>query len=215
MKNISISLFINIIFIVSFIAISSTFVVFIKLDKERFEANRSLRYELIADAFLSGFQFMPNDYQLAKLYSHFDVLPVTDKNRKIDIITNSTTDLIKKSPFGRVRLFSQGAEHYIYVQEIGYNILLKDMKPKPYSSKIALAIFGTRGLRHYRRLAAEAEALAAQNQTLAEENQKLAQEVERLKNDRVYIEKVARDQLGHVRPDETVFLVPARDVSEK
>lgn len=141
MKNISISLFINTIFIIAFIAICSTFVIFIKFDKERYEISQKLRYELIADAFLSGFQFFPNDRQLSKLYGHFNVAPIQDEAKKIHIITNSSTDLIKQTPFGRVRLFSLNNEHYIYVQEIGYNILLKDTKPKPYSSKIALIIF--------------------------------------------------------------------------
>lgn len=141
MKNISISLFINTIFIIAFIAICSTFVIFIKFDKERYEISQKLRYELIADAFLSGFQFFPNDRQLSKLYGHFNVMPIQDEAKKIYIITNSSTDLIKQTPFGRVRLFSLNNEHYIYVQEIGYNILLKDTKPKPYSSKIALIIF--------------------------------------------------------------------------
>jgi cell division protein FtsB len=63
-------------------------------------------------------------------------------------------------------------------------------------------------LRHYRRLNAEAEALAVQNRALAEENQRLADEIERLKNDEAYLEKVARDQLGHVKPGDTVYLVP-------
>jgi len=80
---------------------------------------------------------------------------------------------------------------------------------------IALGVFGATGLRHYRRLAAEAEALGAQNQRLTEENQRLAEEVRRLKGDRSYIEKVARDELGHVRPGETTYLVPASNAAKQ
>lgn len=75
---------------------------------------------------------------------------------------------------------------------------------------IAVAVFSTTGLRHYRRLAAEAEALSAQNATLVKENTQLAEEVRRLKKDTAYIEKVARDELGHVHPGETTFLVPSQ-----
>ncbi len=73
---------------------------------------------------------------------------------------------------------------------------------------VGLALFGVTGLRHYRRLSAEAETLAAQNRALVEENRRLSEEVRRLEHDEAYIEKVARDQLGHVRPGETVYLVP-------
>lgn len=76
---------------------------------------------------------------------------------------------------------------------------------------IAAALFGGSGLRHYRRLTAEAETLAAQNRQLGEENERLREEIRRLKDDQAYLEKVARDQLGHVRPGETVYLVPPGD----
>jgi cell division protein FtsB len=80
---------------------------------------------------------------------------------------------------------------------------------------VGLAVFGATGLRHYRRLTAEAEALVAQNRVLSEENRRLTEEVKRLKHDADYLEKVARDQLGHVKPGETVFLVPTRDASQQ
>lgn len=76
---------------------------------------------------------------------------------------------------------------------------------------VAFALFGAAGLRHYRRLSAEAKTLAEQNHALTEENRRLAEEIERLKHDRAYLEKVARDQLGHVRPGDTVYLVPPGD----
>ncbi|MBN2359792.1 MAG: septum formation initiator family protein [Deltaproteobacteria bacterium] len=80
---------------------------------------------------------------------------------------------------------------------------------------VGLAVFGATGFRHYRRLSAEAEALLAQNRQLSEENRRLGEEIERLKRDPAYLEKVARDQIGHVKPGETVFLVPTRDASHK
>ena len=74
---------------------------------------------------------------------------------------------------------------------------------------LGLAIFGATGLRKFRRLEAEAESLAAQNRSLLEENRRLGEEVHRLKTDEAYLEKVARDELGHHKPGETVFLVPS------
>lgn len=76
---------------------------------------------------------------------------------------------------------------------------------------VGMAVFGTEGLKQYRRLNAEAAALTEQNQALVEENRRLTEEVKRLKSDPAYLEKVARDQLGHVSPGETVYLVPDPD----
>ncbi|MFH1812282.1 MAG: septum formation initiator family protein [Pseudomonadota bacterium] len=72
---------------------------------------------------------------------------------------------------------------------------------------VSAAFFGSSGLRHYRRLVAEAETLTTQNHQLSEENSTLREEIRRLKDDQAYLEKVARDQLGHVRPGDSVYLV--------
>jgi len=53
-----------------------------------------------------------------------------------------------------------------------------------------------------------------QNRALAEENRRLTEEIERLKDNEAYLEKVARDQLGHVRPGDTVYLVPSGEAKQ-
>lgn len=73
---------------------------------------------------------------------------------------------------------------------------------------VAVALFGATGLRRFQKLRAETDALQQQNQILAKENQELSAEVERLKNNPAYVEKIARDQLGQIKPGETVYLVP-------
>lgn len=74
---------------------------------------------------------------------------------------------------------------------------------------VALALFGATGLRRYQKLRAEAAALSLQNQKFNEENKRLNEEVRRLKNNMQYIQKMARDDLGQIKPGETVFLVPS------
>ena len=70
---------------------------------------------------------------------------------------------------------------------------------------LLLAIWGERGFlamwrqqRAVARLAREIEAIEA-------ENRHLGQEIERLRHDPRYIEKIAREELGMVRPGELVF----------
>jgi cell division protein FtsB len=54
-------------------------------------------------------------------------------------------------------------------------------------------------------LRGELERLVTENVRLREQNRRLALEVEALKNRPDYLEKVARDELGLVKPDELIF----------
>ncbi len=54
-------------------------------------------------------------------------------------------------------------------------------------------------------LAAELERLQRENRELAAENRRLALEVDALQNRRDYQEKVIREELGLVRPDEVII----------
>jgi cell division protein FtsB len=54
-------------------------------------------------------------------------------------------------------------------------------------------------------LRGELERLVAENARLREQNRQLALEVDALKNRPDYLEKVARDELGLVKPDELIF----------
>lgn len=67
------------------------------------------------------------------------------------------------------------------------------------------AIFGSRGLFDLRRLdrqQAESEAIAY---ALATENQRLRNHLERLGSDDIYLEKLARERLGWIKPGEIVY----------
>ena len=57
-------------------------------------------------------------------------------------------------------------------------------------------------------LQAELTRLIEENQRLVEENRRLGLEVGALKTRRDYLEKVARDELGLVKPDEFIFHLP-------
>ena len=113
MKNISISAFINTIFVISFIALLTTFYLFIKWDKERYINYEKQRYTVLADSFLSGLQFYPTQKQLQSLYHYFKVAPVMSDKDRLDIINNAKLIYIKESSFGRVRIFATPTAKYI------------------------------------------------------------------------------------------------------
>ncbi len=142
MKNISITAFINTIFIISFVAILTTFYLFIKWDKERYINYEKQRYTVLADSFLSGLQFYPTQKQLQSLYRYFKVAPIMSDKDRLNIINNAKLIYIKESSFGRVRIFATPKAKYIYVQNFGYHLMLKDLKPKKYNQEIALFLLG-------------------------------------------------------------------------
>lgn len=140
MRNTSIIAFINMIFVIAFVSVISTFLLFDKMEKERYTEQEQQRYSLIADAFLSGLQFLPNNHDLQKRYKHFNVELISDPKKRLDIIQNAKLLYIKNTVFGRVRIYERGKDHYIYVQSLGYNLMLKDLKSRPYKRKIALLL---------------------------------------------------------------------------
>lgn len=85
-RNISISTFVNIIFTLAFVSIFLTFAMFIRYDKERHDLSLQNRYEMIAENFLILFQDHPNAQRLNELYKKFNVKPIEDRDRKLEII---------------------------------------------------------------------------------------------------------------------------------
>ncbi len=62
----------------------------------------------------------------------------------------------------------------------------------------------------YAQLQSEWSRLEAENQRLKAENQRLALEVEALKTRPDYQEKVAREELGLIKPDELIVRLPEK-----
>ena len=69
----------------------------------------------------------------------------------------------------------------------------------------ASALVGEHGVAHLLRLRAERRALGQLAFTLLHRNQGLRREIDRLRNDDLYLEELARRQLGLVRPGELVY----------
>lgn len=74
---------------------------------------------------------------------------------------------------------------------------------------LGLAVYGGNQVLRVTQLRGEMEAMERDIVTLRARADELSRTVERLRNDPAYIEKLAREELGYVRPDETVLKFPS------
>lgn len=139
-KNISISTFVNIIFALAFVSIFVTFAIFLNYDKQKHEISLQNRYELIAENFLSSFETLPTIETLQSLYKKFKVTPIEDRDKKLEIIKNAQELTITQNYLGTYRVYRYDDIYYIYVQQYGYNLMLKDSANHNYS--MAFIFFG-------------------------------------------------------------------------
>jgi cell division protein FtsB len=70
---------------------------------------------------------------------------------------------------------------------------------------MAFTVWGDRGLLAMWRTQYELERLVHEIEIVEQKNATLVREVQRLRSDLVYIEKIAREELGLMRPGEIVF----------
>ncbi len=141
MKNISISTFIRIVFGIALFAITLAFLYFTNLNKQKYEIAQHQRYNIIAESFLQNLTVFPSQEELNSLYLQFSVEEILERETKLKIINNAKLELQKDSFIGRLRVFKDGDDFYIYVQRLSYNLMLKDLKPKPYSFVVASIIY--------------------------------------------------------------------------
>ena len=140
-RNISISAFINTIFILALIAISITFAIFIKLDKQRFNISMQKKYELVAESVIKSLTSNPGKSGINIIINPFKVRQIEDDDLKLEIINHAKPIIMRKSALGMYRIFSLEDNLYIYVQRDGYNLMLQDIQSYSYNLLIiSLAI---------------------------------------------------------------------------
>jgi len=141
MKNISVTAFIHILFSVAIAILLATFLLFLSWDKDRQKIEEFKRYQLISITFLSNLRLNPSEEELEKLYEKLHVSPVSEEEVKLiknEIKNNGKTIFSGGSLAGRVRVFNINDTHYIYVQRMSYNLMLRDDKPEDYKFEIAM-----------------------------------------------------------------------------
>jgi cell division protein FtsB len=71
-----------------------------------------------------------------------------------------------------------------------------------------LVVYGGHQVLRVRQMRGEIAAMERDIVTLRARTEELSRTVERLRHDPSYVEKLAREELGYVRPDETVLKFP-------
>lgn len=76
---------------------------------------------------------------------------------------------------------------------------------------VPMRVLDEQGLPRYRALSDELRDVSTENERLEREVQRLEREVRDLRDDPGTIERIARDELGLVKPGELVFQFPPED----
>ena len=143
MKNLSVTTFIHVLFSVAIAILIATFLLFLSWDKDRQKIQEFKRYQLISITFLSNLQQKQDQKSLENLYENLRVIPVVPSEVPIlkkEIEKQGNTIFSGGSAIGQVRVFGVEDMRYIYVQRMGYNLMLKDNKPKNYNFEYAIGI---------------------------------------------------------------------------
>ena len=75
----------------------------------------------------------------------------------------------------------------------------------------ALTFYGWQGIVRLRQMGDQLQSLERENVSLRREAERLTQVIDRLRNDPAYLERIAREERGMVRPGETILKFPAKE----
>jgi len=140
MRNISVNAFVNTLFslVLSLLLLALYF--FISWDKERQRVDEITRYKLISNHLLSTAQLNPTKEEKEEFYKEFHVKPVSINESRLLILSKGEVTFASNSVYGQMQIFSIGENQYIYLQRYGYNLMLKDTKPKSLRLHITILV---------------------------------------------------------------------------
>jgi cell division protein FtsB len=76
---------------------------------------------------------------------------------------------------------------------------------------VGLGVYGWQGVVRLRQMRDQLQTLERENVALRREAERLTQVIDRLRNDPAYLERIAREERGMVRPGETILKFPSKD----
>jgi cell division protein FtsB len=76
---------------------------------------------------------------------------------------------------------------------------------------VGLGVYGWRGVVRLQQMRGQLETLERDNAALRQQAARLTQTIDRLRNDPAYLEQIAREEQGMVRPGDTILKFPSRD----
>ena len=126
MKNISVSLFINILFTLVLTLIFTALFLFIQVDKEQQKKEALNRHKVIANFFLSTAQLNANNEDLEAFYEDFSLRPVSNNERRLLELTKGEVIFESESVYGNLQIFTLEKNQYITLQRYGLNLILQE-----------------------------------------------------------------------------------------
>jgi len=126
MKNISVSLFINILFALVLTLILTALVLFIQVDKEQEKKEELNRHKIISNFFLSTAQLNANKDDLKTFYEDFNLRPVSNNERRLIELTKGEVIFESESIYGNLQIFKLEKNQYISLQRYGLNLILQE-----------------------------------------------------------------------------------------
>jgi len=140
MRNISVSAFINTLFILVFILVSATLYLFISWDKENQRTENINRYKLISNLLLSTAKLKLTEEKEKKFYKEFKMRPVSFDERRLLLLSPSKVIFESESVYGKMKIFTIGKNKYMNLQRYGYSLMLQDKKSDKTRTTITLLI---------------------------------------------------------------------------
>ena len=141
MKNISVSLFINILFALVLTLILTALFLFIQVDKEQQKKEELNRHKLIANFLLSTAQLNANKEDLETFYKTFNLRPVSNNERQLLEFTKGKVIFESTSIYGRLQIFTLEKNQYISLQRYGFTLMIQDKSIQ--NNRIQTIIFAT------------------------------------------------------------------------
>ena len=140
MRNISVSAFINTLFILVFILVSAALFLFISWDKENQRTENINRYKLISNLLLSTAKLKLTEEKEKKFYKEFKMRPVSFDERRLLLLSPSKVIFESESVYGKMKIFTIGKNKYMNLQRYGYSLMLQDKKSDKTRTTITLLI---------------------------------------------------------------------------
>ena len=128
MRNISVSAFINTLFILVFMLVITALFFFMSWDKERQKIDQINRYKLISNLLLSTAKLKLNQEREKKFYQDFEMRPVSADESRLLLLSNMKTIFEDKSVYGEMQIFTIGKNKYMHLERFGYSLMLQDKK---------------------------------------------------------------------------------------
>ena len=141
MKNHSIFFAITIIFAVAAVSIAAAAIFFIEFDKDYYSKELQKRYHAVSKAIFMQYAFSAKPSAVQKQLNNFDFEWIKDKNVITKVFTQG--QIVNKQIYAlsSTTIINYKNYFYLYLENIGANILVKDKSYKPYRYQIIGAIF--------------------------------------------------------------------------